>query len=88
MSASEKLKALNDLTTYPTGVIARSDAVHIRGRTLLDALPQIVAVVEAAEEWKESEEGFLDGTHDAPQAIEQALGRLRTALSALDQALS
>ncbi len=71
MTASKKLSALADLA-YPDDAMERSKLAAIRGRTLLDALPQIVAVVQAAE----------------AAGPEPALIRpLRAALAALDEVL-
>lgn len=70
MNASEKLKALGERNT---------DAKLAIGAALLvlDALPQIVAVVEAVEEALEQDHG------DGPPTME--IGRT---LAALDEALS
>jgi len=80
MSASEKLKALDDLTTYPQGAIARSTASAIRGRRLLDILPQIAAVVEAAEALQHSPYLQRKGIYK--------IVPLDDALAALDEKLS
>ncbi len=79
MSASGKLKALV-AQWHGTGG-ERLDAQ----RTMLDALPQVVAVVEAAEitsVWPESEGWTRDEVDNMPPYNE-----LRAALTALEEAL-
>ena len=75
MSASERLKALADLDAS-TGI------GHIKTCTALRAaLPQIVAVVEAAERGRDQ--------WDTPERyIGTAMADLRAALAALEEALS
>lgn len=86
MSAAEKLRALDDLSTYPSGVIARSDAAHVRGRLLLDALPELRAVVEAAEMLAQNPDGFVRvGDLTGRKLTSEEI--LSPALAALDAAL-
>lgn len=72
MSAAEKLKALADSATEP-----RSKEKLGAGLFLVDALPQIVAVTDAAERYVTARDGGKQGH----------LAHLRAALTALDEAL-
>jgi hypothetical protein len=86
MSASEKLKALGTAVEFEPRVTIRrplyvSDAEGALVTALRDSLPQIVAVVETAED---AADHFIDqSAHDYGWPIE-----LKTALAALDEALS
>jgi hypothetical protein len=73
VSASERLKALD--APLPTNLGEWGDEVRKRGAIFLDALPQIVAVVEAAE-------GFF------PEHLAVLQSDLPRALSALEEALT
>lgn len=80
VSAAEKLKALDAKFREPLGDVSstRRRQKHLRtSNTVMDALPQIVAVVEAAEDfatWPDHQ------SPDWPALI--------SALAALDEALS
>ena len=82
MSASEKLKALEELDAS-TGI------GHIKACTALrNALPQIVAVVEAAEPaLDELEDWIREGKYGDDDWYEN-VRNLRAALAALDEALA
>lgn len=77
MSAAEKLRTLADSATQPC-----SKEKLGAGLFLVDALPQIVAVVEAAEELRAAER-----MRDV-QSLVQAGRMIDAALAALEEALT
>jgi hypothetical protein len=77
VSASEKLRALDYVHERVRNGTSEKPVAHV----LLDALPQIAVVVEAAEREVGMEE-------DTEEARARQIPRLRQALAALDEALS
>jgi hypothetical protein len=90
MSASEKLKAL----LHDARIAERGMDNDIHGEPLLVALPQIVAVVEAAERCEHEYELCREGADDGEFALWSeprlytTLHNLRPALADLEKALS
>jgi len=87
MTASESLKALNDLATYSGDAMERSKESAIRGRALLNALPALIAVVEAADGMRQS--ALWVGMWGEPyhQSLSGSVIAYETALAALETAL-
>lgn len=87
VSASEKLKALEPrIERLPGGIAENLDSYEAK-KELADALPQIVAVVEAAESLDAEMKRYADG--EEPDAEQYAYRQLALwkSLAALDEAL-
>jgi len=92
MSASESLKALDDLATYSGDAMERSKESAIRGRRLLDALPALIAAIATLEEIanrtypatyigrRDDGTEMYGGSDDASRAARAAIAALETAL--------
>ena len=85
MSASEKLRALNEGLNVTDGVAAGLQ-LQASVLTVKRALPQLLAVVEAAEDTRENH-WKLGASQDWTE-YHEARERMLAALSALDEALS